>query len=31
MVLMSDLGFDSDAASVEADLARIAWDYFEGP
>jgi beta-lactamase class A len=31
MVLMSDLGFDSDAATVEADIARIAWEYFEGP
>ena len=30
MVLMSDLGFDSDASLVEADLAKIAWDYFEG-
>ncbi len=31
MVLMSDIGFDGDAGSVEADLARIVWDYFEGP
>lgn len=30
MVLMSDLGFDSDASLVEADVAKIAWDYFEG-
>ena len=30
MVLMSDIGFDGDAGSVEADVARIAWDYFEG-
>jgi beta-lactamase class A len=30
MVLMSDLGFDTDSWSVEADVARIAWDYFEG-
>ncbi len=29
MVLMSDLGFGSDAASVEADVAKIAFDYFE--
>jgi beta-lactamase class A len=31
MVLMSDLGFGSDAAKVEADIAKVAWDYFEGP
>ncbi len=31
MVLMSDLGFGSEAARVEADVAKIAWDYFEGP
>jgi beta-lactamase class A len=30
IVLMSDLGFDSDASLVEADVAKIAWDYFEG-
>jgi beta-lactamase class A len=30
MVLMSDLGFNSDASLVEADIAKIAWDYFEG-
>ena len=30
MVLMSDLGFESDASLVEADIAKIAWDYFEG-
>ena len=34
MVLMSDIGFDGDAgsveaASVEADIAKIAFDYFE--
>ncbi|HEY7801764.1 MAG TPA: serine hydrolase [Dehalococcoidia bacterium] len=29
MVLMSDLGFGSNAASVEADIAKIAFDYFE--
>lgn len=29
LVLMSDLGFDSDAAAVEADVAKIVWDYFE--
>ena len=30
MVLMSDLGFESDASLVEADIAKIAWDYLEG-
>ncbi|HYM16294.1 MAG TPA: serine hydrolase [Dehalococcoidia bacterium] len=30
MVLMSDIGPDGDAGSVEADIAKIAWDYFEG-
>jgi len=30
MVLMSDIGFDSNAGSVEADIAKIAFDYFEG-
>lgn len=30
MVLMSDLGFESDASLVEADVAKIAWDYLEG-
>lgn len=29
MVLMSDIGFDGDAGSVEADIAKIAFDYFE--
>lgn len=29
MVVMSDLGLDSAAAEMEADIARIAWDYFE--
>ncbi len=30
MVLMSDIGFDGDAGSVEADIAKIAWDHLEG-
>jgi beta-lactamase class A len=29
MVVMSDIGFDGDAGSVEADIAKIAFDYFE--
>lgn len=29
IVVMSDLGFGSDAAATEADLARIAYDWFE--
>jgi len=29
MVLMSDAGYGGDAASVEADIAKIAFDYFE--
>jgi beta-lactamase class A len=29
MVLMSDIGFAGDAGSVEADIAKIAFDYFE--
>jgi len=31
MVLMSDIGFEANAGSVEADIAKIAFDYFEGP
>jgi beta-lactamase class A len=31
MVLMSDIGFEGNAGSVEADTAKIAFDYFEGP
>ena len=29
MVLMSDIGYGGDAPSVEADIAKIAFDYFE--
>jgi beta-lactamase class A len=29
MVLLSDMGSDGDAAAVEADIAKIAFDYFE--
>jgi beta-lactamase class A len=29
MVLLSDMGPDGDAAGVEADIAKIAFDYFE--
>lgn len=31
VVLLSDLPYESDAWSVEADIAKIAWDYFERP
>jgi len=31
LVLMSDIGFEGNAGSVEADIAKIAFDYFEGP
>jgi beta-lactamase class A len=34
IVLMSDIGFDGDAAgaaAMEADITKIAFDYFEGP
>jgi beta-lactamase class A len=29
-VLLSDIGFDGDAASVQRDIVRVAWDWFEG-
>jgi beta-lactamase class A len=29
VVLMSDIGFDGDAASVERDVMRAIWSYFE--
>lgn len=31
VVLLSDIGFDGDAGSVERDIMRIAWEWFEGP
>jgi beta-lactamase class A len=30
VVLMSDVGFDGDAASVQREIMRVAWEYFEG-
>jgi beta-lactamase class A len=30
VVLMSDIGFDGDVASVQRDVLRAAWAYFEG-
>jgi beta-lactamase class A len=30
VVLLSDIGFDGDAGSVERDIMRIAWEWFEG-
>lgn len=30
VVLMSDIGFDGDAASVQREVMRAAWAYFEG-
>ncbi len=30
VVLLSDIGFDGDAGSVESDIMRIVWEWFEG-
>ena len=30
VVLLSDIGFDGDAGSVERDIMRIVWEWFEG-
>lgn len=30
VVLLSDVGFDGDAGSVERDIMRMAWEWFEG-
>jgi beta-lactamase class A len=30
VVLLSDIGFDGDAASVQREVTRIAWEWFEG-
>lgn len=30
VVLLSDIGFDGDAASVQRDIMRMAWEWYEG-